>query len=126
MNNYVNSKWIIGLIGLVIVAFFVWIIAGTSDSDINEEVLGAQETYTAEDVTEADTGENEIENGYFYVKAVDGSVFVYWIDGTGEHLHQETSISYALLSSEDQKLLENGVRIESEEELSGFLENYDS
>lgn len=127
MNVYVKNKWVYGVIGITIVAIIVWIIVGTKESEYDNKVMVNQETYTMESaVKESSEEQSETVNGYYMVKAIDETVKVYWIDGTGEHLHKETTIAYPLLSLEDQKLLDEGIKLDTDEELAGFLENYDS
>ena len=123
----VNSKWVYGLIGLILLAMVVWIIGGTHEPETGNDVPVNQETYTmASSEEESSAQTSEAANGYYLVKAAEGSVKVFWIDGTGEHLHRETTIAYSLLSLEDQEMLDEGIILESDEELAGFLENYDS
>ena len=127
MNVYVKNKWVYGVIGITIVAIIVWIIVGTKESEYDNKVMVNQETYTMESaVQESSEEQSETVNGYYMVKAIDETVKVYWIDGTGEHLHKETTLAYPLLSLEDQKLLDEGIKLDTDEELAGFLENYDS
>lgn len=127
MNVYVKNKWVYGVIGITIVAIIVWIIVGTKESEYDNKVMVNQETYAMESaVQESSEEQSETVNGYYMVKAIDETVKVYWIDGTGEHLHKETTIAYPLLSLEDQKLLDEGIKLDTDEELAGFLENYDS
>ena len=127
MNVYVKNKWVYGVIGITIVAIIVWIIVGTKESEYDNKVMVNQETYAMESaVQESSEEQSETVNGYYMVKAIDETIKVYWIDGTGEHLHKETTIAYPLLSLEDQKLLDEGIKLDTDEELAGFLENYDS
>ena len=127
MNDYVKSKWVYGLIGLTVIAMIVWIIAGTSEPEQSNGLPVNQETNTMEAAAEENSEEStESVNGHYLVKAEGDIVKVYWVDGTGEHLHRETSIAYSLLSVEDQEMLDEGIVLENDEELAGFLENYDS
>lgn len=129
MNEFVKNKYVYGLIGLVVIALIVWIIAGTSRSDSGGDVQVNQETYTMEtQVSAAEQSESgaSSQEGYFVVRAEGEEVNVYWVDETGEHLHRSTSIAFHLLSGEDQQMLEDGVKLETDEELASFLENYDS
>ena len=127
MNVYVKNKWVYGLIGLTVLAIVVWIIAGTSKTETGNDVMVNQETYTMEaSVQESPVMPTEETAGYFLVKVESGSVNVYWIDETGEHLHRETTIAYPLLSLEDQEMLDEGIKLDTDEELASFLENFDS
>ena len=127
MNVNVKSKWVYGLIGLIMLAMAIWIVAGTREPETDNDIQVNQETYTVE--TSAEEGSvpaTETAKGYYLVKAVDDTVKVFWIDESGEHLHRKTTIAYSLLSSEDQEMLDEGVKLENDDELAAFLENYDS
>ena len=126
MNDYVRNKWVYGLIWLAVIAITIWVITGTNSGQ-EDDVKVNQETYTIESsVQESTVQETEAVEGYYIVKSENETVKVYWVDETGEHLHRETSIAYPLLNLEDQNLLDKGIRLETDEELSDFLENYDS
>ena len=77
-------------------------------------------------VKENTTQVSETVSGYYVARAEGERVLVYWVDGSGEHLHRETTIAYPLLSLEDQEMLDEGIILESDEKLASFLENYDS
>lgn len=127
MNYYVKNRWVYGLIGLTVIAMIVWIVTGTREPETSHELPVNQETYTMETaVQESTEPPTETVNGHYLVKTENDIVKVYWVDGTGEHLHRETSIAYSLLSLEDQEMLDEGIILENDEELAGFLENYDS
>ena len=52
---------------------------------------------------------------------------MFYCDENGqEDLYQITTVPFQLLSTEDQQLLSEGVRVEDENELADFLENFDS
>ncbi len=69
----------------------------------------------------------ETRRPYYLIKEVEGVVKVFYCDEEGqETLHQITSIPFQLLSKKDQDMMSEGVRMESEEKLAGFLENFDS
>ena len=126
MNDYVKNKWVYSLIWLVVIAMIIWIIAGTRQEP-QKEIKVNQETYTMESSAPDTTVQpTETVAGYYLVKSDGETVKVYWIDETGEHLHRETNIAYPILSLEDQKLLDEGIKLKTDEELSSFLENYDS
>lgn len=128
MSEYVKNRWVILILWLAVIALIIWVVAGTSNKTEISEIEVAQETYTVESTTEENDAmeRQDGETGYFFVKMVENSVKVYWVDESGEHMHRETSIAFDLLSAEDQDLLKRGVTIETEEELAAFLENYDS
>ena len=130
MNGIIKNRMTYVLICLTVTGLIAWIIAGISGDDTESDIMVDQETYTME--TQSDVNQEDMEPdivtdpGYYIVRADDEQVCVYWVDNSGEHLHKETTIPFALLSTEDQKILENGVRFDSDEKLEGFLESYDS
>ena len=127
MNEYIKSKWTYALIVLTVFAMIIWIVAGTSHDNKQNNIMVNQETYTMEtSVKENTTQVSETVSGYYVARAEGERVLVYWVDGSGEHLHRETTIAYPLLSLEDQEMLDEGIILESDEKLPSFLENYDS
>jgi len=130
MNGLIKNKMTYILICLIVLGMMIWIIAGISGNDTESEVMVGQETYTMETGTsenQQQTGsEAMLDQGYYMVRADAENVYVYWVDQSGEHLHKETTIPFGLLSTEDQKILENGVRFDNDEKLESFLESYDS
>lgn len=63
---------------------------------------------------------NETEAEGYWVKSLNDKIIVYKKDGTT--VVAETDISVSRLSDTDQKVLENGIYIETAEELFKFLE----
>ena len=64
---------------------------------------------------------------YYLVKSVDGQIKVFFIDGNDEPLELETTqIVYELLSTADQKLFDEGFRVEGQEELAVLLQDFES
>ena len=61
------------------------------------------------------------------VKSVDGQIKVFFVNKDGDHLELETTeIVYELLSTADQKLFDEGCRVESQEELAVLLQDFES
>ena len=61
------------------------------------------------------------------VKRADGQIKVFFINESGEPLELETTeIIYELLSDADQKLFDEGCRVESQEELAVLLQDFES
>ena len=64
---------------------------------------------------------------YYLVKSVDGQIKVFFINKSGEPLELETTqIVDELLSTADQKLFDEGCRVESQEELAVLLQDFES
>lgn len=77
----------------------------------------------------ADEKGNISENNstYYLVKRADGQIKVFFINESGEPLELETTeIIYELLSDADQKLFDEGCRVESQEELAVLLQDFES
>ena len=77
----------------------------------------------------ADEKDNISENNstYYLVKRADGQIKVFFINESGEPLELETTeIIYELLSDADQKLFDEGCRVESQEELAVLLQDFES
>ena len=70
---------------------------------------------------------SEDSSTYYLVKSVDGQIKVFFINKSGEPLELETTqIVYELLSTADQKLFDEGCRVESQEELAVLLQDFES
>ncbi len=98
----------------------------------NEHEANENEANETKDAKEKTTEEStnpseETQQPYYLIKEVEGVVKVFYCDEKGqETLHQITSVPFQLLSKEDQQMMSEGVRMETEEELASFLENFDS
>ena len=70
---------------------------------------------------------SEDSSTYYLVKSVDGQIKVFFVNKDGEPLELETTqIIYELLSTADQKLFDEGCRVESQEELAVLLQDFES
>ena len=64
---------------------------------------------------------------YYLVKSVDGRIKVFFVNEEGEKVELETTeIVYELLSTSDQKLFDEGVTLNSQEELAVLLQDIES
>ncbi|MDD5927030.1 MAG: hypothetical protein PUD12_02425 [Firmicutes bacterium] len=88
---------------------------------------------TEENIKEKDYNPGEKNNisdtfaTYYLVKSVDGKVKVFFVNESGEPLELETTeIVYDLLSTADQKLFDEGCKVESQEELAVLLQDFES
>lgn len=151
-NNFFKSKWFYGIIALALLAFGIWVNYDGKSQKTNTPAKVEQESQaqtqaskqgmvdslrqeTPEKINEKPTDESgqplqpseEKQQSYYLVREVEGVVKVFYCDENGqESLHQITSIPFSLLSGEDQKMLTEGVHIDTESELASFLENFDS
>ncbi len=143
-KSFIKSKWFYGILVLFLFGFGIWVNYDTDSQNVNTVTEVSEETERqiqenasvvdslgqeteekqSEDST-AQTGEEQ--QTYYLIKAVEDVVKVFYYDENGqETLYQITTVPYQLLSTEDQKLLSEGVRVEDETELANFLENFDS
>lgn len=127
INEITKNKWILCVLLAIAIVTALWLFMPGNDGQ--EAGLQAGQQAAAEEHTEED-GKNaaadNVEPGYYFVKAAEGAVNVYWYEGDEKTLYQETNIEFSLLSAEDQELLETGIRLDTDQELAGFLENFDS
>ena len=64
---------------------------------------------------------------YYLVKSVDGRIKVFFVNEEGEKVELETTeIVYELLSTSDQKMFDEGVTLNSQEELAVLLQDFES
>lgn len=144
-KSFFKSKWFYGILVLFLLGFGVWVnYDGESQSAntatevsrnsqpetqksaaaANNQQESSQSEKSAEEATEQS---DETQQAYYLIKEVEDVVKVFYCDEKGqENLYQITSVPFQLLSTEDQQLLSEGVRVENESELADFLENFDS
>ena len=143
-KGFIKSKWFYGLLVLFLLAFGIWVNYDGNSQNVNTvtEVSEKTQNQTQEsqpvvDSLDQETTEKESENEaaqteekqqtYYMIKEVEDVVKVFYCDENGqEDLYQITTVPFQLLSTEDQQLLSEGVRVEDENELADFLENFDS
>ena len=138
---------------LYLLAFGIWVNTDTESQKANTDTKVEQEASSApkepsvvdslgqrpskgtkgpDETNEASTEgstkpSEEAQQPYYLIKEVEGVVKVFYCDEKGqETLHQITAIPFQLLGKEDQQMMSEGVRVDTEEELAGFLENFDS
>ena len=91
----------------------------------SSEPVNPPET-SSEQINEKDNI-SEDSSTYYLVKSVDGQIKVFFVNEVGEALELETTqIVYELLSTADQKLFDEGCRVESQEELAVLLQDFES
>ena len=143
-KGFIKSKWFYGLLVLFLLAFGIWVNYDGNSQNVNTVTELSEKTHnqTQErqpvvDRLDHETNEKESENEaaqteekqqtYYLIKEVEDVVKVFYCDENGqEDLYQITTVPFQLLSTEDQQLLSEGVRVEDENELADFLENFDS
>ncbi len=116
-----EKKYRIGLtLGMFFVLALLGIGYGIRACRLPEKEL--PENVKAENLTPAE-GDAQKNSGY-YLKDLNGYLAVYLQDG--QTLYEYTNISVQELPKELQEEITSGKRIETTEELYGFLENYSS
>ncbi|MCI8645630.1 MAG: hypothetical protein HFE76_02280 [Firmicutes bacterium] len=145
-KNFFKSKWFYGIIALALLIFGIWVNYDGKSQNTNMETKVNQESQqqkqqaapagmdqeTPEKTEEEPTEDRvkpseEKQQSYYLIREIEGVVKVFYCDENGqETLHQITSIPFQLLSKEDQQMLTEGVQVDTESELAGFLENFDS
>ena len=91
----------------------------------SSEPVNPPET-SSEQINEKDNI-SEDSSTYYLVKSVGGQIKVFFVNKDGDHLELETTeIVYELLSTADQKLFDEGCRVESQEELAVLLQDFES
>jgi hypothetical protein len=130
-----RNRIIGGCLGALVLASGVWMNYKTivSDEGITETIESVEQqvaegastdTDQSSDLKEADG--TAADSSTYTVRNVDGVVKVFVAEDGEEKLFLITSIPYELLAREDQKLFDEGVAIDTEDELYQFLENFDS
>ena len=67
------------------------------------------------------------DSSYYLVKSIDGQIKVFFVNEEGEKVELETTeIVYELLSTSDQKLFDEGVTLNNQEELAVLLQDFES
>ena len=129
-----KNKVIIAAIAVVVMTFGIWLNYQDRKGDeadqaankvrVEESTIAPEPIKDAE--VEAETGTNDNPETYL-IKVEDGVVKVFLCDSEGNReLYLITSVPFDLLSESDQQLFIDGVRLETEEDLGSFLENFDS
>ena len=81
----------------------------------------------AEEESEEENSMNTSSLTYYLVKRAGADVVVFFCDSNGNMVQLETTeILYEMLGPEDQKLFDQGIRADSQEELSILLQDFES
>lgn len=137
-RNFRN--WIPAAIAAAAVALAVLLLLGylgRNNDEPYEKVNSSDRVYQQEKDVMSDSDKDEetvdadVETGvfqaYYLVKYDKDRICVYYSDKSGKITElEETTIVYEILSEEDQKRFENGVKLESRNELNRLLMDYES
>lgn len=139
-----RNRVILAALGVFIMTFGIWLNYQGKEDPLAEDTVkqveadksteekpkkeSKKEDNTDSSETDHETGSGtEPEVDAYLIKEVNGVVKVFLCDeDDNEELYLITSIPFDLLSESDQKLFIDGVRLETEEDLGKFLENFDS
>lgn len=96
------------------------------DIDETEEDTAEDESMTDEEQDDSLTAEGVFQ-AYYLVKYDNDVIRIYFSDQSGKITElEETTIVYETLSPEDQKRFQDGVKLESRDELNKLLMDYES
>ena len=100
------------------------------DDRYSEDGMEGDSEDGTEDLTQEsqeDAGMNPALQTYYLVKRAGSEIVVFFCDISGNMVQLETTeILYDLLGPEDQKLFDQGIRADSQEELSVLLQDFES
>lgn len=105
--------------------------APAGNEQINEPSVIAEpeEQNTPEEEILPENEENSMnppETSYYLVKRAGDVIAVFFCDAGGNMVQLETTdILYGMLGSEDQKLFDTGIRVNSQEELGVLLQDFE-
>lgn len=125
-KKQLRNRVIAAALGVTVMTFGIWLNYKdqAEETPVEKTVKEIKITET-EDNKEEPSTINAPES--YLIKEIDGIVKVFLCDENGnEELYLITSIPFELLSESDQKLFIDGVRLDTEEDLGRFLENFDS
>ena len=125
-KKQLRNRVIAAALGVTVMTFGIWL-------NYKDQAEETPVENTVKEIKITDTEDNKEEPSTinapesYLIKEIDGVVKVFLCDENGnEELYLITSIPFELLSESDQKLFIDGVRLDTEEDLGRFLENFDS
>lgn len=138
-KKQLRNRVIAAAAGVAVMTFGIWLNYTSSDNEKAEETVQKikieEESKSIEKKNkEGNNKETEINvktdtagtDKTYLIKEENGAVKVYLCEGDKKELYLITSIPYELLSENDQNMFEEGVTIDTDEDLGKFLENFDS
>ena len=95
-------------------------VSGSNEEDEPDELRENEDTHDKSVV-------GEKQDTYYVVKRNGDKISVFFSDENGEEIELETTdIIYELLTPEDQKNFDEGIKAESQEQLSSILQDFES
>ena len=92
-----------------------------SDNDDERNMLSQSDEDSRDDVVVS----NEFES-YYLLKESEGRIELLYFDETGSRLVKVTDIPFNLISTEDQNVFREGLKLENEEALDEILQDFES
>jgi len=92
-----------------------------SDNDDERNMLSQSDEDSRDDVVVS----NEFES-YYLLKESGGRIELLYFDETGSRLVKVTDIPFNLISTEDQNVFREGLKLENEEALDEILQDFES
>lgn len=119
---------LMSIISAMLILSMANLYAAGDRSGVGTEMSGNSSEYTVPEVSQQTYGSRETETGYCYqLIAEQGRVNVYSVDSYGRKaFFCETDIPYSLLSETDKKMMMAGITVDSMEELSSILQDFES
>lgn len=137
-KKQLRNRVIAAAAGVAVMTFGIWLNYTSGDNEKAEETVQKikieEESKSIDKNKDDNNKETEINvktdtagtDKTYLVKEENGAVKVYLCEGDKKELYLITSIPYELLSENDQNMFEEGVTIDTDEDLGKFLENFDS
>lgn len=93
----------------------------------SDNAVSAPLAVDEQDDSEKKSDKNQFFQSYYLLKHDKDSVKIFFSDETGNKvLLEETGIVYETLSTEDQRRFDDGIRVESRDELNRLIMDYES
>lgn len=143
-----NHIWIFVCLALIIAIIAVVILIGTlrtgseeenlrasletraeenDDRSVTEDTENSQTVEEENSESEKNNSENQFFQSYYLVKSDNNVVKIFFSDETGKLTElEETGIVYETLSTEDQSRFQEGVKVESRDDLNRLIMDYES
>lgn len=128
-TNYLRNGILLAIaVVLVLLAYFMnqpETIPNTPGTDINAN--GPIDTKGKEKENPKNDALTQAGEAYYLLKEDEGDVLLYYVEENGEEkLLRKTDIRFSLITEQDQIEFQNGIKVETEEELDSLLQDFES
>lgn len=119
---------LMGIISAMLILYLANLYAAEERIGSGTEISEGNDGYNVPEISRQTSGDRAAESGYSYqLIAEKGRVNVYSVNPSGEKaFFCETDIPYSLLSETDKKMMKSGITVDSMEELSSILQDFES